>query len=132
MTQDAILEAILNSLTDEQKQKLVASFIGEKSHEQVEQQQQPDKKSSSKVNENFTVTREESQRGKQTVKAKKNQWTDDGEDKDVSTPMFEKTPRVRKPHKMEVVECYVCGKEFKIDPKFIHGSYHRCNGCSGR
>lgn len=132
MTQDAILEAILNSLTDEQKQKLVASFIGEKSHEQVEQQQQPDKKSSSKVNEDFTVTREESQRGKQTVKAKKNQWTDDGEDRDISTPMFEKTPRVRKAHKMEVVECHVCGKEFKVDPKFIHGSYHRCNRCGGR
>ena len=52
--------------------------------------------------------------------------------RDWETPNFERTPRRRPPHKKTEVECHVCGKTFKEDPKYVHGEYYRCNRCTGK
>lgn len=71
-------------------------------------------------------------RRKEPVKARKNEWVDTGEFKDIETPYGERTPRNRKPSKKIDVECSVCGRSFKTDPKYIYGEYHRCSKCTGR
>ena len=105
---DIIIASILDSLTPEQKQALVDQVTG--------QAKQPQQKNE----------------GVQDEPQKPRNKVNDGEDREVSTPMFERTPRARKAHKMETVECHVCGKEFKVDPKYVYGSFHRCNRCGGR
>jgi hypothetical protein len=143
MKQEISVEAILSTLTAEQKQELIESLISErlKTTAMAEQNETKEEKiaesitpikPSSRVNNDFSVTRETTRGGKETVRAKRNQWIDDGEDKDILTPGFEKTPRIRQFYKTETVECYVCHKQFNIDPKFIYGAFHRCNRCAGR
>jgi len=127
---DEIIKSILANLTEEQKQSLIDQAVGVQSDvfSGVKNEERP-----STVNEDFTVNRTPKQEGRQPVRAKKNKWTDEGEaHKDIETPMFERTPRARKEHKMEEVECHACGKSFKIDPKHVYGAYHRCNRCGER
>ena len=136
-TNDELIKSILANLTEEQKQNLVEQVVGNQqkvtSGEQNEEKEQTTRGIVlGKVNEDFTVNRNPKQEGRQPVKAKKNKWTDEGEaHKDIETPMFERTPRARKEHKMEEVECHACGKSFMIDPKNVYGAYHRCNRCGG-
>jgi DNA-directed RNA polymerase subunit RPC12/RpoP len=126
---DEVIKNILANLTEEQKQSLVNQVadlqpdvpLGVKNEEK-----------SNTVNEDFTVNRTSAKEGRQPVRAKKNKWTDKGEARDIETPTFEKTPRVRREHKMEEVECHACGKPFKVDPKHTYGVYHRCNRCGGK
>jgi predicted HNH restriction endonuclease len=131
---DSIIASILDSLTPEQKQALVDQVTGQTKQPQQKNEGVKDEpqKPTKKVNEDFTVTRDLTQKAREPVRSKKNKWKDEGEDKEISTPMFERTPRARKAHKMETVECHVCGKEFKVDPKYVYGSFHRCNRCGGR
>ena len=87
------------------------------------------------VDEDFTVQNREpkSNRGRSEVKGRgKNKWKDEGELRDVETPDFEKTPRRRSAPNKVRVECHVCGKSFKSDPRYVYGEYHRCNKCTGR
>jgi hypothetical protein len=87
------------------------------------------------VNEDFVVDNRTrtTNTGRTKVKAgKKNEWVDTGEFKDVETPDGERTPRLRKKPKKTTVECHICGKEFKADPRYLSGVYHRCNRCVGR
>jgi hypothetical protein len=88
----------------------------------------------SKVQNDFTVssTRNSNNRRKEPVKARKNEWVDTGEFRDIETEYGERTPRNRKPSKKVDVECSVCGRSFKTDPKYVYGEYHRCNRCTGR
>lgn len=72
---------------------------------------------------------------KTAVKASgKNEFVDGGECKtaDVDTPEFTPTQRRRKPVETVSVTCSVCGKNEKINKKFIHGEFHRCSKCCGR
>jgi hypothetical protein len=137
-TNDDLIKSILENLTDAQKQNLVDQVVGNQqkvtSGEQNEEKEQTTRGIVlGKVNEDFTVNRTPKQEGRQPVRAKKNKWTDEGEaHRDIETPMFERTPRARKEHKMEEVECHACGKSFKIDPKHVYGAYHRCNRCGER
>ena len=127
---DEIIKSILANLTEEQKQSLIDQAVGVQSDvfSGVKNEERP-----STVNEDFTVNRTPAKEGRQPVRAKKNKWTDEGEaHRDIETPMFERTPRARKEHKMEEVECHVCGKSFKVDPKHVYGKFHRCNRCGGR
>jgi hypothetical protein len=125
-------DKILSNLSNEQKQKLVSLLqesVKENSTTQPPQQNKPPK-----VDEDFRVSKSDSTnyRRKEPVRARENQWRDEGEFKDVETPDYEKTPRRRQPPKKVNVECSVCGKSFKADSRFIYGEYHRCNRCTGR
>lgn len=88
----------------------------------------------SHINENFIVDKNKTSnnRRKEPVKARKNEWIDTGEFRDIETPYGERTPRNRKPSKKMDVECSVCGRTFKTDPKYVYGEYHRCSRCTGR
>lgn len=87
------------------------------------------------VKEDFTMHRQDDNsniRRKEAVRARRNDWQDNGEFRDIETPQFERTPRKRQPHKKVEVECHVCGKMFKEDPRYVHGDYYRCNRCTGK
>ena len=130
-TSDELIKSILANLTDEQKQNLVDQAVGA-SKGSLKEKKNEERPKPVRVNEDFTVNRTTKEEGRQPVRAKKNKWTDEGEDhKAIETPMFERTPRARKPHKMQEVECHACGKSFKIDPSNTYGEYHRCNRCGG-
>lgn len=121
------LDKILSNLSDEQKEKLVSLL----------QSSMKDNKSdeSSTVDEDFRVTKIDktnNNRRREPVRARENQWKDEGEFKDIETPNYEKTPRRRQPPKKVNVECSVCGKSFKEDSRFVYGEFHRCNRCIGR
>jgi len=135
------LNNFLNSLTDEQKLQLANALINStpdakktesKEELTVKTTQSPKKPAS--VGEDFIVKKAESHpaRRKESVKARRNQWEDTGEFKDIHTPEVERTPRRREAPRKEDVECHVCGKSFKIDPRFSYGEYYRCNRCTGK
>jgi hypothetical protein len=135
----------INMLNDEQKQALLKALVGdsptvasvpkEVRKESIKKIQSSTPPAS--VNEDFTMFKQDSNsntntRRKEAVRARKNEWKDTGESRDVETPQFERTPRRREPYKKVEVECHVCGKSFKEDPKIIHGEYYRCNRCTGK
>jgi len=133
----------INMLNDEQKQALLKALVGDSptvSNVPEEVKKESIKKIQSStppasVNEDFTMFKQDSTsntRRKEPVRARKNEWKDTGEFRDVETPQFEKTPRRRQPHKKVEVECHVCGKTFKEDARFVHGDYYRCNRCTGK
>ena len=133
---DDIVKALLESLTPEQKAELIAGLtktITEKSVETTEETVS----SSPRVNEDFTVNRNEDElQRKSPVKARKNEWEDMGEDRDQSID-YEKmansrTPRRRGKPKKKNVECHVCGKSFAMNENLIYGEFVRCNRCTGR
>ena len=131
-TNDEIIKSILAGLTEEQKQNLIDQVVGVPPDTFSGKKNEQNPKQIGRVNEDFTVTRDLTQKAREPVRGRKNEWTDDGEDREISTPMFERTPRARKAHKMETVECHMCGKEFKVDPKYVYGSFHRCSRCGER
>jgi formylmethanofuran dehydrogenase subunit E len=133
----------INMLNDEQKQALLKALVGdspavasvpkEVKKESIKKIQSSTPPAS--VNEDFTMFKQDSNsntRRKEAVRARKNEWKDTGEFREVETPQFDRTPRRRQPHKRVEVECHVCGKSFKEDPKFVHGDYYRCNRCTGK
>lgn len=123
-------DSFISSLSDEQKQKFVQIFT--KKLEESDKTEDP-KQESVTVGENFIVQKTDKNiRRREPVKARKNEWVDDGDFRDVETPKHERTPRNRSPHKKVDVECSVCGRSFKTDPKYVYGEYHRCSRCTGR
>lgn len=133
----------INMLNDEQKKALLKALVGdsptvaivtpEVKQESIQHIQSSTPTAS--VKEDFTMHRQEENsnvRRKEPVKARKNEWHDTGEFRDIDTPQFDRTPRRRPPHKRIEVECHVCGKTFKEDPKYVHGEYYRCNRCTGK
>lgn len=115
----------IDSLSEEQKKKLLEA-LGNKNTTSTKTAQ---------VDENFIVKKADApfnSRRKEAVKARRNEWEDTGEFRDISTPDIERTPRRRPPPQKSDVECHVCGKSFKIDPRFAYGEYYRCNKCSGK
>lgn len=136
------LNNFFNSLTDEQKLQLANALMSStstttkqenKEEEFIVKSTQPPKRPTS-VGEDFVVKKVESRpaRRKESVKARKNQWEDTGEFKDIHTPDYERTPRRREAPRKEDVECHVCGKLFKMDPRFSYGEYYRCNRCASK
>jgi len=142
---DNIVKALLESLTQEQKNELVNSLLN--SNVKKDEMQTPTEKQTkeqsvsdptqSRVKEDFTVQRSDNlDKRKEVVRARKNSWTDDGEfrDEEVDYAKFEKmkTPRRRGKPKKREVECHVCGKTFTINESLIYGEFVRCNKCTGR
>ena len=137
---DDIIQKLLESLTPDQKANLIDSLLSSnvKSDEPETKEESVSSKPQTKVNEDFTVTRDnELSRGKTPVRARRNQWVDDGEDRDpdFDPVKFEKmgrTARNRGKAKKKNVECHVCGKMFSINENLVYGEYMRCNRCTGR
>jgi len=118
----------IETLSDEQKDKLLEALMSKSNTPDIKDA----KKSST---EDFTMKKKEETpftRRKEPVKARKNQWQDTGEFRDISTPDVERTPRRRDPPRKEDVECHVCGKTFKVDSRYVYGEYYRCNKCGGK
>ena len=138
---DDVLKSLLDNLSQEQKESLVAKLIADvsklKPETKEEKQEEPPPSPPRRVNEDFTVEKNEHQiQRKSSVKFKKNSWVDTGEDRDLDFDYSEldkrKTPRKRgKPHKQEV-DCHVCGRAFSINSNLVYGEFHRCNRCTGR
>ena len=139
---DDIVKTLLESLTQEQKDELVQSLLNSnvKSDEpQTEPRNKEEKKEetpTSRVKEDFTVVNNNLEQRKSVVKARKNNWVDEGEfrDDEFDYEKFEKmkTPRRRGKPKKKKVECHVCGKTFAINESLIYGEFVRCNRCTGR
>lgn len=142
---DDIVQKLLESLTPEQKDQLVQGLLNSNVKGDVpqldkksfEEKQTP--KSRSNVNEDFTVERGKDvlEKRKTVVRAKRNQWTDNGEDRDMDfdPQKFERmgrTSRNRGKAKKKTLECHVCGKTFSMNANLVHGEYIRCNRCTGR
>jgi len=127
------LDGFLSSLSEEQKKQLLKLLASEENQIKNETGTKHPQKSVT-VDENFRVTKAESSpsRRREPVRARKNQWHDEGEDRHIETPNYEPTPRKREPQKKIEVECSVCGRPFKTDPKYIYGEYHRCSRCTGK
>lgn len=148
---DKIIEAILSNMTPEQKVNLLKSLTTsleayglntEQPKETLVEQKKEEAVSSSprrKVNEDFTVAinSNELNRGRVPVRAKKNQWVDEGEnrDPDFNAEKFERMGRAarnRSKVKKKNIECHVCGRSFEVNPNLVYGEYIRCNRCTGR
>jgi hypothetical protein len=133
-------DSFLSSLSDEQKEKLMQALLvkndnGIKTNKETIKKKTKDKPVTPtvQVNEDFTVNKELQQsRRRESVRARKNEWTDNGEHRDIVTPEFEKTPRNRQPPKKVDLECDVCGRAFKEDTRFVYGERHRCSRCTGK
>ena len=146
MSED-IVKTLLESLTDEQKAQLVQGLMSNMNQTiskpparetQIEQAETVSSTPRSNVTEDFRVVRDNDlDKRKTPVKARKNQWVDDGEnrDPDFDPQKFErmgKTSRNRGKVKKRTVECHVCGRDFQVNPSLVHGEYFRCNRCTGR
>lgn len=139
------MNSFLSSLSDEQKNALLSILTSEsKATDTTKAQNDPkaekpkstntsESTESAHVNSDFTMKRAANSSGRrEAVRAKKNQWVDEGEFKDIETNHGERSPRNRQPQKKIDVDCSVCGRSFKTDPRYVYGEYHRCSRCVGR
>ena len=143
---DDIVKTLLESLTDEQKAQLVQGLVSNMNQTvsrppsretPIEQEETVSSTPRSNVTEDFRVVQNDKlEKRKSVVKARKNNWVDEGEfrDDEVDYEKFEKmkTPRRRGKPKKKQVECHVCGKTFAINESLIYGEFVRCNRCTGR
>ena len=152
---DDIFKTLLESLTDEQKAHLVQGLMEASERppvkvktrdlptrksklEDQEQEETVSSKPQSNVTEDFRVVQNDKlEKRKSPVRARKNQWVDEGEDRDpdFDPQKFEsmgKSSRNRGKVNKRTIECHVCGRNFQVNPAYIHGEYTRCNRCTGR
>lgn len=137
---DDLIKALLESLSSEQKEQLIKQVLNSNVKGEVSptNEEEISEESQSKVNQDFTVTRNnELSRGKTPVKARRNNWVDEGEDRDpdFDPEKFErmgKSARNRGKVKKRHVECHVCGRGFHLNESLIYGEYIRCNRCTGK
>lgn len=124
----------VNMLTPEQKAVLLKALQGENNTVLENMPKETKQENINAINESFITDTKQplNNRRREPVKARKNEWVDTGEGRDFDTEYGERSPRTRKPYKKVNVECSVCGKSFKADPKYVYGEYHRCSRCVGR
>ena len=122
------MDDFVGSLSPEQKKKLLQA-LGASETEEIEAEAGEEL-----VSEDFKVTRNDQTTNTRRTKvtARENKWVDTGEFRDVETPDVARTPRRRGAPKKQDIECHVCGKTYKIDPRYTYGEYYRCNKCTGR
>lgn len=139
------LNNFFQSLSDDQKKNLaqaLLSSVEDKTEPKLIDPQQnkakPIQQPKITVDDNFIVKKNDfpdnQNRRKEPVRARKNEWNDIGEFRDLDAPEYQKTPtpRRREPPKKIDVECHVCGRSFKVDQRFVYGEYYRCNKCVGK
>lgn len=129
----------IESLNEEQRAQFEHVFknIGESMGVEVKEEKQDISVNNS---EDFRVTttktKKQLEKGRVPVRAKKNQWVDDGrfqlENDEEWSNTRKRIDRSRpKINKVEI-ECSVCGRTYMEHPNLIYGEYHRCNRCGGR
>ena len=125
------IEKIIKNLSDKEREDLIKALV-----QGADKPDQDPKEDNEEIviDDKFVIKNRKPKvsRGRTQVKAGKNQWMDKGENRDVETPDFERTPRRKASTSKVKVECHVCGKHFKADPRYVYGEYHRCNKCTGR
>ena len=134
------MQKLLSSLSEKQKVALTKLLQADLSEELKEPPKEPPAEPAGaepSVGEDFIIRNRNvnQNRRRSKVKAGKNQWVDNGEFKDVDTPLpedFEKPPRRKAAPKKTPVECHMCGKTFKQDSRYSYGDFPRCNKCTGR
>ena len=140
---DDIVKTLLESLTDEQKAQLVQGLLKSNQNNEVptlktETEETVSSKPRSNVTEDFRVVQNDKlDKRKTPVRARKNQWVDEGEDRDpeFDPAKFErmgKAARNRSKVRKKNIECHVCGRSFAVNPAYIYGENIRCNRCTGR
>jgi len=143
---DDIVKTLLESLTDEQKAQLVQGLVsnmrgtdeGLTEPQKKLKEETVSSKPRSNVTEDFRVVQNEQlEKRKSPVRARKNQWVDEGEDRDpeFDPDKFErmgKTARNRSKTKKRTLECHICGRSFSVNPAYVYGENVRCNRCTGR
>ena len=136
---DQIVKALLESLTPEQKEELIKGILNSNvkgGTPSPASEKEVALESTQNVDEDFTVKRKEpnNTKRKTAVKAKRNEWVDEGEfsDPNFDPAKFEKTPRNRRKPSKKQVECHVCGKTFAINSNLVYGEFTRCNRCTGK
>ena len=159
MISNNILRAVLESMSKEQKEQLIAELIAEVGNLQP---QEPTEEGVEKlknivasnadggyvqiVDENVIYEAQPSQsnnfstdwgkniEGKRPVRAQSNTWSDTGEGKDENydPSQYQKSPRSRPNAKKKLVEktCSVCNKKFNIDSSLVYGQFVRCDRCT--
>lgn len=129
------MKDFVDTLSEEQKKALLEALTGTQIERKMHPEPSPEPTEEDFLNKNnpdfsmFSEKRDNKKRG--PVSASKNTWVDTGESREIETPKISPTSRNRKPAKEHSVNCHVCGKTFKINPKFSYGEYHRCNNCAG-
>ena len=154
---DELVKALLNTMTAEQKSellnKLMDSLTPSSEEQQTKRSDLPTKKSRledqeqeetvssqprSNITEDFRVVQNDKlEKRKTPVRARKNQWVDEGEDRDpdFDPAKFErmgKAARNRSKVRKKTIECHVCGRSFAVNPAYVYGENIRCNRCTGR
>jgi len=123
----ALLKALQN---DSPALSEVPKEVKQDTIKQIENSTQKDQNN---VSDDFKVSSiKKNNKRREPVRGRENRWKDEGEFRDIETPKVDRVARNRPAHKKAEVECSVCGKPFKVDPKYIYGEYHRCNRCVGR
>ncbi|NDG28585.1 hypothetical protein EB118_00580 [bacterium] len=128
------MEDFVNTLNDDQKRALLKA-LNENSPTIQSVPKEVNEQTKKAINQNFITESKpniQNHKRREPVKARKNEWEDTGELRDITTPEYERTPRRRPQQNKTEVECHVCGKSFKLDQRFVYGEYHRCNRCIGR
>ena len=133
---------LLKNLTTEQKQELLDQLMSSLSDatQEVAENQTEQEVPANTINENFRVTttktNKQLEKGRTPVRARKNQWVDDGkfqlENDEEWSRGRKRIDRNRTKAKKVELECSVCGKMFMEHPSLVYGEYHRCNRCGGR
>lgn len=135
-----LAEALLNSIDNksENNDPPEDNTISNIKEEPVKPKDKASQKPKITVDDNFVVKKNDfsdnQNRRKEPVKARKNEWHDNGEFRDLDSSDYQKTPspRRREPPKKIDVDCHVCGRSFKVDQRFVYGEYYRCNKCVGK
>ena len=127
----------IESLDDEQRKAFEKVFKSVGSSMGVEVKEEKQDAPANNVNEDFRVTNSKLERGRTPVRARKNQWVDEGEDRDpdFDPAKFErmgKAARNRSKARKKTIECHICGRSFAVNPAYVYGENVRCNRCTGR
>ena len=127
MTED-LVQKMLQLLTPEQKQELVASLLQEDKQEEVKQTE-----IDTRAPDDFTMTRDKPKPRSTQIELKKriNLFTDDGiehKDEQNKTPDITPTERKRKPVKMVSQFCSSCNSSVEVHPQHAR-DFFTCDKC---
>jgi hypothetical protein len=128
------MKDFVDTLNDSQKKALLEALTKNSDTTLKQIPEEVKQETRSVIGEDFRVSsiKPNNSKRREPVRGRKNEWVDEGEDRHIETKYGARTPRSRDPHKKVDVECSVCGRSFKTDPKYIYGEYHRCSKCTGR
>jgi len=129
------MKDFIDTLNDSQKKALLEALTQNSETTLKDIPEEVKQETKSQITEDFRVSSikgNNNNKRREPVKARKNEWVDEGEDRHIETKYGARTPRSREPSKKMDVECSVCGRSFKTDPKYVYGEYHRCSRCIGR